>query len=48
MKKYFEMNEEKALKDAFEEARRKGKLFDVMKWKLKREDERIKRGIEVK
>lgn len=40
----FELDEEKALKDAFEESREKGKLFNVNSWKLKREKLRSKNG----
>ena len=36
----FILNEEEALKSGFEEARRKGKLFNIKKWKLQRENER--------
>ena len=38
----FEMDEEKALKQAFEEAREKGKLFNVNSWKANREKLRSK------
>ena len=41
----FEMDEEKALKDAFEEARSKGKLFNLNTWKRKREEQRAKLNI---
>ena len=40
----FELDEEKALKDGFEEARENGKLFNVTSWKLKREKLRSKNG----
>ena len=40
----FELDEEKALKEAFEEAKEKGKLFNVNSWKLKRENSRSKNG----
>ncbi len=36
----FEFDEEKALKNGVEEARQKGKLFNVNSWKLKREKSR--------
>jgi hypothetical protein len=38
----FELNEETALKQGFEEARSKGKLFNVNSWKRKREEQRAK------
>ena len=38
----FELDEEKALKEAFEEAREKRKLFNIDSWKLKREKLRSK------
>ena len=38
----FEFDEEKALKKGFEEAKAKGKLFNVNSWKLKREKSRPK------
>jgi len=38
----FELDEEKALKEAFEEARDNNKLFNVNSWKLKREKLRSK------
>lgn len=38
----FEIDEEKALKQAFAEAREKGKLFNVNTWKNKREEQRVK------
>jgi hypothetical protein len=37
----FEFDEEKALKKGFEEARAKGKLFDLNAWKKKREQDRV-------
>jgi len=40
----FEFDEEKALKEAFEEAKENGKLFNVTSWKLKREKLRSKNG----
>jgi hypothetical protein len=40
----FELDEEKALKEAFEEARENGRLFNVTSWKLKREKLRSKNG----
>jgi len=40
----FELDEEKALKEAFEKARENGKLFNVTSWKLKRENLRYKNG----
>jgi hypothetical protein len=43
----FEMDEEKALKDAFAEAREKGKLFNLNTWKRKREEQRAKLGLSV-
>lgn len=41
MEKEFILNEEEALKKGFEEARTKGKLFNLNKWKLQREKERL-------
>ena len=38
----FEFDEEKALKQGFEEARTRGKLFNVNSWKAKRENLRSK------
>ena len=38
----FIVDEEMALKNAFKEAREKGKLFNVNTWKRKREVERMK------
>ena len=43
----FEMDEEKALKEAFEEARKNNKLFNVNSWKLKREKQRAKLNLPV-
>ena len=43
----FEMDEEKALKQAFEESREKGKLFNVNSWKAKREKLRSKSNLPV-
>jgi hypothetical protein len=42
MVKIFEENEEIALKNAYRECINKGKLFNLNKWKLKREKERVK------
>ena len=39
----FELDEETALKQGFEEAKAKGKLFNVNSWKRKREEQRAKR-----
>jgi hypothetical protein len=36
----FEYDEEKALRKGFEEARNKGKLFNINTWKKKREQQR--------
>lgn len=38
----FDFDEERALKKAFEESIKKGELFDVLAWKLKREKLRAK------
>lgn len=38
----FEMDEEKALKQGFAEARAKGKLFNLNTWKRQREEQRAK------
>jgi len=38
----FDFDEERALKKAFEESIKKGELFDVLAWKLKREKLRVK------
>lgn len=38
----FELDEEKALKQAFEESRKNNKLFNLDSWKLKREKQRAK------
>ena len=38
----FELDEDKALKQAFAEARAKNKMFNVNSWKIKREMERAK------
>ena len=37
----FILNEEEALKNAFQEAREKGILFNLNKWKIKREKLRL-------
>lgn len=36
----FEYDEEKTLRQAFEEARNKGKMFNIITWKKKREQQR--------
>ncbi len=41
----FEMDEEKALRQGFEEARDKGKLFNLNTWKKKREEQRARLNI---
>jgi hypothetical protein len=41
-KNEFIQNEEIALKQAFQECREKGKLFNLNKWKAKRENDRLK------
>jgi len=38
----FEFDEEKALKEAFAEARQNGKLFNADHWKMNREKQRAK------
>lgn len=38
----FEFDEEKALKDAFNEARSNKKLFNLDSWKRKREEQRAR------
>jgi hypothetical protein len=42
MKKKFEFDEVKALREGFQESIKKNKPFDVMKFKLNREKERTK------
>ena len=39
---YFEYDEEKALKEGFEEATDNDELFDVVAWKMERERSRPK------
>ena len=48
MAKKFECNESKALISAVKSSARRGKLFDLNSWKIKRENQRVKLKVKCK